>query len=116
MRATVIVMILFSCLGSASAGRDRAQRRASPAAGARRASHVVRQQSNLNVPSSGNFLADITSPLPQRYPMHYERLPSGMYRVRSASGNGRPNFMDNGKVVNEEEMYKILVEAGAIKP
>jgi hypothetical protein len=76
-------------------------------------------QRGLGVPSGGRY--NMTLPpgnLVRWTGMVYDRLSNGMYRIRNESGGGggRPNPFDHGSVVSEEEMYKILVREGALKP
>jgi len=52
--------------------------------------------------------------------LYYDYIQNGMYRIRDANwspaGGCWPNTFDNGRVVEARQMYKILVEAGKIRP
>ena len=72
--------------------------------------------SGLGVPGSGSFrMATAPGSVSMWAFFVYERLESGMYRVRNQSGSGRgPNPFDKGTVMTEAEVYKRLVEDGQI--
>ena len=70
----------------------------------------------LAIPSSGSYRMTLPEgSLMMWAPMYYESLGNGMYRIRSGSGGGGPNPFDRGTVVDEAEMYKILVREGALE-
>jgi len=71
------------------------------------------EESRFGIPNSGRYVTQNG-----RYAYFYESVGGGMYRVRAASGgNGnRPNSFDKGSVVDEEVLFKKLVETGALKP
>jgi len=77
---------------------------------------TVRRNSDLGTPSSGRYT--VTSPdTGFRWGMVYQRLPNGLYHVvsESGAGGGRPNPFAHGTVMTELELYKKLVESGAIR-
>jgi hypothetical protein len=71
---------------------------------------------NMGLPSSG-FYRQSTPPgsLMMWNTFHYQEVRPGVYLIRSAVG-GRPNAFDHGTIVTEFDMYKKLVESGAIRP
>jgi hypothetical protein len=70
----------------------------------------------LGIPSSGSYRVVLPpGSLAMRASFVYDRLESGMYRVRAMSGGGQgPNPFDKGTVMTEAEIYKRLVEDGQI--
>lgn len=71
----------------------------------------------LGIPSSGTYRQNLPrGSLVMWNVFHYQEVRPGIFLIRDTSGDGRPNPFDHGTVVTEFEMYRKLVEAGAIRP
>jgi hypothetical protein len=72
---------------------------------------------SYGVPSSGTYRQNMPpGSLTMWNVFHYQEVRPGVFLIRDTSGGGRPNAFDHGTVVTEFDMYKKLVETGAIRP
>lgn len=71
----------------------------------------------LGIPSSGTYRQTMPpGSLTMWNVFHYQEVRPGIFLIRDTCGGGRPNPFDHGTIVSEFEMYRKLVEAGAIRP
>jgi hypothetical protein len=71
----------------------------------------------LGIPSSGTYRQAMPpGSLTMWNVFHYQEVRPGIFLIRDTCGGGRPNPFDHGTIVNEFDMYRKLVEAGAIRP